>query len=168
MQGVLIVERIVLECLEKCPRKLFAIQKDTGLNHNLLVNILSILLMRGMIHYKNSEYSLNLSKKNYWLAQANERASIKAELKELFSGLVNEYYKKEWNKEVMLNVQKVWLTQDEREKLQEKLRDVNNFIRKAKHERKFRPRNETTKEKQILIWGMSPYHTLIDNMLSNL
>ena len=167
MQGVLVVERIVLECLEKYPQRFFSIQRDTGLNHNLLINVLSILLMRGMIHFKNSEYSLNLSKKDDWVNNVNDKTFLKVELKELFSSLVNEYYKKTKNKDVSLNVQKVWLTREERKKLQAKLEEIKFFLRRIENKRKFYPQNEITKEKQILIWGASPYHVLIDNIINN-
>ncbi len=167
MQGVLVVERIVLECLEKYPQRFFAIQKDTGLNHNLLINVLSILLMRGMIHFKNSEYSLNLSKKPNWVNNINDKTFVKVELKELFSSLVNEYYKKEKSSDVSLNIQKIWLTKEERKKLQSKLEDIKCFIKRIENKRKFYPQNEITKEKQILIWGASPYHTLINSIINN-
>ncbi len=166
MQGVLIVERMVLECLEKRSRNLAEIQEDTGLSYQLLINVLSLLLARGMVNYQKSEYSLNLAKKSDWFDQVKDENSIKAELKELFSSLVNQYYQREWSRETSLNIQKIWLTKEEKKALDLKLKEINSFINKIKSIRKARPEKERTKEKQVLIWGTSSYHSLVDSILN--
>ena len=164
-EGILVVERIVLECLEKSSRDLGQIQEDTGLGYKFLVNILSYLIERGMVKYENSQYCLNLDQKKDWIHHLQDQSSIKEEVKELFSSLVNEYYREELKQKTSLNVQKIWLTEKEKRSLDFKLQDINDFIHKIKNNRKFYPEKEKTREKQVLIWGISPYQSLMEGLL---
>ena len=47
--GLLIIERIIIESISKKEKNLQEIMSDTNLNHSLLLNVLPNLLMKNMI-----------------------------------------------------------------------------------------------------------------------
>ena len=62
MNGLLIIERIVLESLEKREKVLSDLVLDTKLDHNLVKNIVYHLINRGIVKIESGGiYSLNQS-----------------------------------------------------------------------------------------------------------
>ena len=56
--GLLIIERIIIESLSKKERNIEEIILDTNLEHSLLLNVLPNLLMKNMIRYTRGIYSI--------------------------------------------------------------------------------------------------------------
>lgn len=115
--GLLMIERIVIESLAKKEKNIQEIEIDTNLAHGLLLNILPNLLMRNMVKYKNGTYSLDKEQCFVWLNEVNKKENIKEEAKEIFTSLVNQYFKKRFSSATQagaqLKIQKMWLTRDE-------------------------------------------------------
>lgn len=167
--GLLIIERIIIESLSKKERNLQEIIFDTNIDHSLLLNILPNLLMKNMIRYKNGSYFINKENCFEWLNEINKGENIKEEVKELFISLVNQYFKKDKEKNQIvspqLKVQKMWLTRDEEIILRSHMAGLDGFFNGVKDSRKVRPVNEKTSEQRVVIWGLSQYSDLINGMV---
>lgn len=172
-KGLLIVERIVVESLSKKEKNISEIEIDTRLTHDLLLNILSGLILQGIIRYKGGIYSLAKENSFLWLKQINERNVLKEEVKELFTSLVNQYFKSDFAKSeqikldqlTQLKIQKMWLTPDEEMVLKSHMATLDGFFQGIKDARKKSPEKEKICEQRVVIWGVSTYADLIDGTL---
>jgi Trp operon repressor len=162
-KSLLIVERIVLESLEKGTLSLEEIQNQSGLSTPLLKAVLFGLINRGVVRYGENHYNLNWGDRQKWLPLVKSREGMKAEIKELFSSLVNIKYEEE--EECTLKVQKVWLSPDEKEDLDRRLKDIDFFLENIKEKRKTQPVRENISKRQVLFYGASSYDSLVQTIL---
>ena len=167
--GLLIIERIIIESLSKKERNLQEIILDTNLDHSLLLNILPNLLMKNMIRYTRGTYSIEKETCFQWLNEVNKVDNIKEEAKELFISLVNQYFKKDAEKisaiKPQLKIQKVWLTPDEELVLRAHMTGLEVFFTGVKASRRSKPEKEKTCEQRVVIWGLSQYSDLVGGVL---
>lgn len=167
--GLLIIERIIIESLSKKERNLQEIINDTNLDHALLLNVLPILLMKNMIRYTRGTYSIEKENCFQWLNEINKSDYVKEEAKELFISLVNQYFRKDVEKkpaiDTQLKIQKVWLTRDEELVLRSHMASLDGFFTGVKASRRVKPEREKTCEQRVVIWGLSQYSDLVDGVL---
>jgi len=167
--GLLIIERIIVESLSKKERNMQEIIHDTNLDHSLLLNVLPNLLMKNMIRYKRGIYSIDKENCFQWLNEVNKTDNVKEEAKELFISLVNQYFQKDKEKKhalpPQLKIQKVWLTKDEEIILRSHMAGLECFFNGIKAARKTKPEKEKTCEQRVVIWGLSQYSDLVDGVL---
>jgi hypothetical protein len=167
--GLLIIERIIIESLSKKERNLQEIIIDTNLDHSLLLNVLPNLLMKNMIRYTRGTYSIEKENCFVWLNEVNRTDHIKEEAKELFISLVNQYFKNDLEKlpaiKPQLKIQKVWLTRDEDLILRSHMHGLDGFFTGVKASRRLKPEREKTCEQRVVIWGLSQYSDLVDGVL---
>jgi hypothetical protein len=167
--GLLLIERIVIESLSKKEKNIQEIEIDTNLGHALLLNILPNLLMRNMIRYKQGVYSLDKEHCFIWLNEVNKKENIKEEAKEIFTSLVNQYFKKDatipQQTGPQLKIQKMWLTRDEEMILKSHMATLEGFFNGVKEARKYHPQKEKTCEQRVVIWGFSQYSDLVEGVL---
>lgn len=171
--GLLIIERIIVESLSKKERNLQEIILDTNLEHSLLLNVLPNLIMKNMIRYTRGTYSIDKENCFQWLGEVNKDDHVKEEAKELFISLVNQYFAKDIsmsnNKKPMsapqLKIQKVWLTRDEEVVLRSHMAGLESFFTGIKASRRMKPQKEKTCEQRVVIWGLSQYSDLVDGVL---
>jgi len=163
--GLLLVERIIIESLAKKEKNVFELEIDTNLDQALLLNILPNLLMKNLVRYQRGIYSIDKEKSLLWLDTINERENIKEEVKELFTSLVNEYFKDDLKKSSELKVQKIWLTRDEELILKGHLNTLESFFSSVRESRKSRPQKEKTAEQKVVVWGLSNYQDIVQGVL---
>lgn len=166
--GLLMIERIIVESLAKKEKNIQELEIDTNLSHSLLLNILPNLLARGIVLYKNGHYLLDREHSLVWLSDVNKKENIKEEAKEIFTSLVNQYFKKEQNKKTtapQFRIQKMWLTCDEEMILNSHMAQLEGFFKGIKEARKYKPQKEKTCEQRVVIWGASHYSELVDGVL---
>ena len=165
--GLLVVERMLLESLEKGEKDLEGIEKDTGLFRGLLGNLIPGLVHRGIIDYRNGVYFLNRKQKNEWLPVINDRENIKEEMQEMFSSLIQRKFSKSDERAEDLRVQKIWLTDEEYRLLESQLKSLDMFIQNIKDKRKRHPlkNKEVTREKKVIFWGQATYADLVKGTL---
>lgn len=167
--GLLMIERIVIESLSKKEKNIHEIEIDTHLSHGLLLNIMPNLLMRNMIRYKSGIYSLDKEHAFEWLSIVNKTEHIKEEAREIFTSLVNQYFKAETEvvrpKSSQFKIQKMWLTKEEEMILNSHLNTLEGFFQGVKETRKYQPQREKTCEQRVVVWGMTDYSNLIDGVL---
>lgn len=160
---VLIVERIVIEALERRALLLKELHEQTGLKESLLKAICRSLIDQGVLSYKSGYYELDWKNKAHWLPRLQCREGSKAEIKELFSSLVNNIFEK--SPGASLKMKKIWLEPEEQEVLSLKLKEIDLFIENINQKRGTKPVKEVTKGKQVLFYGHSPYEELVDSLL---
>jgi hypothetical protein len=160
---LLIIERIVIEALENKELFLREVREQTGLDESLLKAVLGSLIEQGILSYNKGLYELDWKNKERWLSRLQNKESMKAEIKELFSSLVNNHFL--GGGKSSLKVKKVWLEPLEREELERRLLEIDQFIDSIRNRRKVRPVKEVTKGKQVLFYGHSAYKELVDGVL---
>lgn len=168
LEGLLVVERMVLESLSRKARNLQEIMIDTGLGEDLLKNIIPFFLMENMVRYERGIYSLNMKENQKWLEKINKREHLKEEVRELFTSLINQYFnemKLEENKNVNLKVRKVWLNPSEEKILNSYVKSIESFIKNIEDDRKRKPVQERLCEKKVFIWGQTDYSHLARGVL---
>jgi hypothetical protein len=166
--GLLLIERIVIESLSKKEKNIQEIEIDTNLSHGLLLNILPNLLMRNMVCYKKGQYSIEKDHCFEWLSEVNKKENVKEEAKEIFTSLVNQYFKKEFTASPIgpqLKIQKMWLTRDEEIILKSHMATLEGFFKGVKEARKHHPQREKTCEQRVVVWGFSQYADLVEGVL---
>ncbi len=167
--GLIILERIIIESIAKKDKNIHELSIDTNLEHAFLLNILPNLLMKNIIQYQRGSYSIDKESSLKWLAGINSDDNIKEEAKELFTSLVNEYFKKDivQKKEShsLLKIKKIWLTADEETILNTHMINLENFFLNVRNSRKVMPVRERTCEQRVVIWGMTQYSDLVHGVL---
>ena len=166
--GLLLIERIVIESLSKKEKNIQEIEIDTNLSHGLLLNILPNLLMRNIVRYKTGIYSIDKDHCFEWLSAVNKKENVKEEAKEIFTSLVNQYFKKESpaaQNGPQLKIQKMWLTRDEEIILKSHMATLEGFFSGVKEARKHHPQREKTCEQRVVVWGFSHYSDLVEGVL---
>jgi hypothetical protein len=167
--GLLMIERIVIESLSKKEKNIKELEFDTNLNHGLLLNVLPNLLMKNILRYKMGIYSLEMANNSIWLSDINRQENVKEEVKEMFTSLVNQYFEKDTMKNsetrTHFKVQKMWLTKDEEMVLKSHMAVLEGFFLGVKEARRSQPQKEKTCEQRVVIWGFSQYSDLIDGVL---
>jgi hypothetical protein len=167
--GLLILERIIIESISKKEKNIQELVIDTNLEQAILLNILPNLLMKNILKYNRGSYSIEKETSMQWLKGINRDDNVKEEAKELFTSLVNQYFKQEkasaTAKASTLKIQKVWLTQDEEKVLNMHMLSLENFFQSVKSSRKVNPVREKTHEQKVVIWGASQYSNLVHSVL---
>ena len=167
--GLLILERIVVESISKKDKNIQELSIDTNLEHAVLLNILPNLLMKNILKYQRGNYSIDKEASLQWRSGINKDDNVKEEAKELFTSLVNQYFKKDCEASAkrasLLKIQKVWLTKDEEIVLNSHLINLENFFQGIKNSRKTHPLREKTCEQKVVIWGASQYSSLMHGIL---
>ncbi|OFZ22541.1 MAG: hypothetical protein A2202_03015 [Bdellovibrionales bacterium RIFOXYA1_FULL_36_14] len=165
--GILVIERMVLESLFKKEKNLVEMERDTGLDSGILKNILSNFMMDNLIKYQKGVYSLNKNEIMGKLKKINDKKQIKEEVCELFTSMINEYFKKieQDQKNVDIKVRKIWLTPSEEKIFNTYLINLETFMKNIEQDRKIHPKNEKLKEKKVFIWGATDYSTIANGCL---
>jgi hypothetical protein len=167
--GLLILERIIIESISKKEKNIQELVIDTNLEQAILLNILPNLLMKNILKYNRGSYSIEKETSMQWLKGINRQDNVKEEAKELFTSLVNQYFKQDNTTLVpklsSLKIQKVWLTQDEEKVLNMHMLSLENFFQTVKSSRKANPIREKTFEQKVVIWGASQYSSLVHGVL---
>jgi hypothetical protein len=167
--GLLLLERIIIESVSKKEKNIQELALDTNLEHAILLNILPNLLMKNIIKYQRGSYSIEKVTSLQWLKTINKDDNVKEEAKELFTSLVNQYFKKDiannFTPTSLLKIKKVWLTHDEEIVLNSHMINLENFFNGIKNSRKLKPVREKTYEQKVVIWGTSQYSSLVRGVL---
>lgn len=164
MKGLLLIERMVLESLQRRAKNFNELQDDTGLERELLRNVLKALIQSGPVANRGKVFHLDKAAKKNWIKEANAPICLKSELKELFVSLINQHFREEQKN---LKVEKIYLTDKEEQLLLAHLKSIEIFFDSIRQERSRRPLPENaTKEQKVLVWGLSNYSRLVDASLS--
>ena len=160
-----ILERIVIESLNKTPKNLILLSNDTGIRMNILENIVKELVAIEFIFFNDDIYKLNITKIKNWMKGSHASSSQKSELRSLFDLVVSNYQMN--NKlENKLKLQKVYLTYEEERIYNEHLAQLEDFIKQVNRNRKIDEIKFNTNQESVIYWGHTEYSNLIDEALA--
>ena len=162
--GLLLVERMILESLERNEKSIAEISLDTGLRTNLVCNLVSHLVMDNIINLKRGKYFLNYDEKDNWIGLINNKAHIQSEVKELFISLINSHFELSEKKQYGLKIKKIWLNKFDEKILEAHFNNLNEFIVNLEKYPQ-RRKQEKLKEKRVIFWGQSFYGDLAEESL---
>ncbi|MBT3235563.1 MAG: hypothetical protein HN353_06410 [Bdellovibrionales bacterium] len=165
-KGLLLIERIILESLEKKEKNIIELAKDTTLSSSVISNVLPHLMMRSMVNYQQGIY--HLIRDSYSLREINAGETIGDELKELFSSLVNRYFQQEEQQRgvgTQLRLKKVWMTPMDEAQFNAHLVELERFLARVEQETRQRDNCAPVSEQRVVFWGHSEYSQLINGSL---
>lgn len=165
--GLLIVERIVLEALNMRKLSSNELASDTGLDLMLVENILANFVNNKVILYKQGHYRLNEFTRQKWLASFNSQSHVKDEARELFVSLVNQYYKElnlNGKSKHLLNLRKISFNPEELLVFNAYLEKMEQFIKSVEKKERICSvdKKNKTGEKKVIIWGYGDYSSLVN------
>ncbi len=160
MCSFLMVERMVIESLEKKPRSLEQLMDDTGLDYELAKAVLFELTSEGYIYFKKGVYVLNREK--IVNNSTDNSLARQEEIDEIFSSFARQDKKEQ---ETFLKVDKIYLDDDETKLLWAMLKGIESYISNIRQDRKRHPINEKTSKKKVIFLGVSPYENLVKETL---
>jgi hypothetical protein len=165
VEGLLAVERMVLESVAKGSSNGESISKDTSLTHFFVNTIVENLKDYGLVEKEKGKLILTKSTQN--LIQFNKADNVKLELKDLFNSLVENHYKQSalTEKEHILKMQKIWLTDYEYKVLKSMMSNIENYIKSIRKDRLLHPEEEILSQQRVIFWGSDTYANLIDSTL---
>lgn len=162
MNGLLVVERIILESIEKGRATLEEICTDTGLSIAIVNDIVSRFIEENYLISKSKKIEINRSNKE-WLNSLRNKKAAAYEVKELFQSIVKNKIDEDHG---TLKLQKVSLNANELWLFEEKLRELEQFINSIKERRKMFPTKELTKDKKVIIWAAASYGEIINSLVA--
>jgi len=161
--SLLVVERVVLESLEKKEQSLSELRDQTGFSSSLLSGVLQLLLSKSIITKSKQFYALNWDEKNKWIGVVQNQKGVHSELRELLSVMIEQ----EKNKSNIFKFKKVWLEPSEKEELERKWKEIESYMLSIKEKRKRYPVRERTIGKQVVFFGVSPYESLVEGVIQS-
>ncbi len=156
-----VIERMVLESLNKKSQTLEEIMVDTGLEPVVTFNSLSQLLEEKYILLKNGNYTLAPDKD---FSKLQEEEQIKSELKDIGTGIVANYFTKEVKKENRLMIKKVWMSSEDKKVYTALLKNLELFLEGL--DKKKTPSPSSLKNKEVVFWGHSTYGGIAQAILN--
>ena len=166
-EGLLTVERIVLESIARMKKNLNELKFDTSLEISVLKNILENFLSKEIILFDEGIYSLNHDTKEGWLLDINKKENIKEEVKDLFNSVANQYFRIEtssqyFTSQVGLKVKKIFMSQEEEVVFQAYLRNFSKFLDSLKG---YKEKGERLCNQYVIIHGFAPYFKILDDIM---
>ena len=157
MSGVLLVERAILESIQKEPMGILGLTKDIGVKKEIISNAIRSLINENLICFTGGKYELNnsiLGKKRFH--EINSKASIMEEYLDITQNMNN------------LDICKLSLDSFEEKLLQVHLKSFYEFItgiRQAEENGFKKTSNFKTCDKKLFVLGFSKYGEVIKNSL---
>lgn len=165
-QGVLLIERMILESLVKQTKRLAELSDDTGIHENILKILLQEMINKGWILVDKGIYCLRDPENTDWVNEINRSENLELEVKELVESMVSLHFKEcKGEHRGLLRVQKLELTRDEEILLNSHLKNLEIFFKNIRDSRKKKPIIGQTRKQKIVIWGAGVYEDLVGGNL---
>lgn len=164
--GVLVIERLVMESLEKKQKNILELVDDTGLKKKWIVPVLYGLKGRGILKEANEVFEIDYESKVRWLPVVNKREFLKSEVSEIFRSIINQKFSGESGTEGLLNLKKIWLTNEEEKVFKALFSNLEQFVDNVQGQRRLKPQKERIGEQKVILWAYSSYQNLIENLIS--
>ncbi len=160
MRGLLVIERFILESLNKSAKNLIDLERDTHLNKELLLNLFSDLSAREIIFFKEGKYFLNQNKKHFWSKEINDAEAKKEEMKELMATLINMHF----SFKSSLKMKKVRLTSFDEKVLTGYFKQIDDYLTNLNNTEK--TIEIPISEQRLFVWGEGNYGQVVRESMS--
>ncbi|MFT6069445.1 MAG: hypothetical protein ACJAT2_001274 [Bacteriovoracaceae bacterium] len=166
MDGLLAVERMVLESIAKGSTNELSIVKDTSLSKGFVSTLVENLIDYQLVELEKRKLILTKTTQN--LIQFNKADNVKMELKDLFESMVDNHYAQSplEEREQILKMQKIWLTDYEFKVMKSMMSNIENYIKSIRKDRLLHPEEEILSEQRVIFWGSDTYSNLIESTLA--
>lgn len=155
--NLMMIERMILESLEREAQNLGELKEDTGLDYGLLNCLLGVLLQKDLIVYNRGKYSLSLRSRN---GDFTDKVGVREEVREILHSLLQRHFSSEQSP--CLKVRKVWMNEKDFTLFQAQLVNLERFIDSLKYNDK---QNHKLQHQRVVVWGMSEYGDLMKEAL---
>ena len=153
-----IVERIIIESLDKKPKSLPELLMDTGLTKQILIAALHSLLKSKAVEEQNKKLQLNPQIIPQFVA--DQKHEIKEEIKELMAVAVDQHFD---DPSDHISLQKVWMTKSDEIVFKMHIANMEQFLNGLKEDN---AKNERPLwEKKVFYWGITNYKKALDSQL---
>lgn len=141
-----LIERYIIEAINRETKDIIQLHKETSIEIQILKKVLSRLLDKDLICFKDDGYAIKLvNLKKY---SGNKKIEITNIMKEISSN------------SNQVSIKKVYLNTKENLRLKSMFDDIEKYIEsRSSH-------SESVKKKTILYWGQQNYGELINNYLN--
>lgn len=158
--GISIVERMVLESLQRDGKTIDRLAEDIGLPQTVAFNSLSHLMSKNLVITFNSIYFIN--KKLNWSESINKASNLKNEQREILEGIVENCSTLRESDTSDLKIQKFWMNQNDINIFKSMLYNIEQFLKNLTVDSS----EDSTKRQQIIFWGHSSYSHLANSLLN--
>ncbi|MEX1099320.1 MAG: hypothetical protein WEB87_02770 [Bacteriovoracaceae bacterium] len=157
MYNFTILERMILESINKSDKTVDAIQADTGVDTGACVNVICSLLAKNLVVQKNNIYQFNQSLGPAIVAELNDRRNLTVEI----NTLVRECVKMSLlENQSSFKFKKVYMNEKEKKLLKAMLYNLETFLEGLKQNK------GPTKEETFVFWGGENYAKAINAYIS--
>ena len=161
MASLLLVERFVLENIKKEGSTINDIVIKTKLSSSVIQAALYHLKSQNIVTYSSGVYSLNMKEKEVWQKQINQEKNKKLEIMDLFSQLLNYYYKSE-KQAVELKLERAKMEDFEFKIFQSHLKSLSDFFKGI------RGKGRTSNgEEYVFLYANSCFPALVRSSVTN-
>ena len=154
-KGLLVQERIVLESLRFGPKCLEELECELQLSRDFLLNILSHLIVEGVISYKDFSYFIHKDSCLDWLEKREASEHKNREIMDLIRvGLHNPQ---------QLIFRKVWMERDDIVVFERILQDFKTFLEYIEHKQSSL-KDRRLHEQQMVMFMLGSYGQAIQEL----
>lgn len=152
-----ILERMVLECLQKSEKSIGDIQNKTSIEINILSEVIKSLLSKNLINFKDAFYSLNRSLNQAILAELNDSTALLCEVNEIINSCVRS--KLDGQSKESFKLRKVNMSEREEKIYTGLLYNLEAFLNSL-------TKSDEIKDQKVIFWGEGNYEDIKNNILS--
>lgn len=161
MSSLLLVERFVLENVSKDGSTVNDIVKATELSSSVVQAALYHLKSQNIVTYKDGLYRLNIQQKAIWQGQINQEKNKKMEIMDLFSQLLNYYYRSE-KKAVDLKLERARMDDFELKIFKSHLKNLADFFKGIKQKKE-----KASGQEYVFLYANSCFPSLVQSSVLN-
>lgn len=162
-QGLLVVERMILESIGNGEKSAIAISEDTGLNHGIVLNSLQNLLLCNLVNFSTGHYTIDHDE---WVKQKekiNSSENVKLEMRTLFTSMVNRYFKKDGSTKI--RYRKIYLNADEETTYNQLLKNLDQFMVESQKRRVVGRLPAKLGRQKVVIFGETEYSGVVNDII---
>ena len=157
MYNFTVLERMILESINKSPKNLDAIKEDTGLDSELCLNVVYSLSAKNLIVTKAQKYAINSNLCEGIIAELKDSQNRAVELNMLVRECVKDTV---MGKGDSFGFKKVYMNQREKKLLKAMLYNLESFLDGLKENK------GKTKDETFVFWGKENYGKAILDYIS--
>lgn len=157
MEQIVLVERMIVESLAQEEKNSYELSIDTGLDSVLVTNILARFLKRKYVSFVQGKFYL---KQKFF--DSRMEYSKKIELRSLFTSILNNFFSKDRTEDhAYLKLKKVWLTEDELNLVNRRMKDLEVFFDEVRARQRMQSYHyNKLATKKVIFWGHCNYKDL--------
>mgnify|MGYP002025777572 CR=1 FL=1 len=152
-----ILERMILESINKGDKSLNEIKHDSGMDQQICENVLYSLMAKGLIKIEGTKYKMNAGLSEAIIAELKDQLNMTVEI----GSLVRECVKSSILKgNDSFKFKKVYMSESDKKFLKGMLYNLETFLDGLKSNK------GPTKEETFIFWGGENYAKAVSNYIS--